>query len=86
MEVQALEERDVDLEWRRIRVERSVDGPVKDNDLREVLILDTLVKPLRAWLLQHEGKTGPQLHHGHGALRAPAPGHLRQGRSCRFGY
>ena len=57
-EVQALEARDVDLDRRRIRIERSVDGPVKDNDLREVLILDTLVEPLRQWLVQHKGK-GP---------------------------
>jgi integrase len=55
-EIQALEAGDVDLGRRRIRVVRSVDGPLKNNHMREVPILDALVGPLRQWLVGHPGE------------------------------
>jgi integrase len=46
---------DVDLEARRITVQRSYDGPTKAGDLRYVPILDPLLPVLRAWRLRCPG-------------------------------
>lgn len=57
-EIQALEPEDIDLGRRRIVVARSVGGPLKDNDIRVVPILDSLMPVLRSWMVRHPG-SGP---------------------------
>ena len=55
-EIRALRVSDVDLDRRRIQVQRSVKGPVKNNQSRQVPILDALLPLLRVWIAQHPGK------------------------------
>ena len=55
-EIRALQVTDIDLGRRRIQVQRSVKGPVKNNQSRQVPILDALLPLLREYLAAHPGK------------------------------
>jgi integrase len=54
-ELAALTWGDVDLDNRRITVQRSFDGPTKSDRVRYVPVLDALLPILRAWRLRHPG-------------------------------
>ena len=55
-EIRALDVSDLDLDRRRIHVKRSVKGPVKNNQSRQVPILDALLPLVRVYLAAHTGK------------------------------
>jgi len=55
-EIRALIAADIELDRRRISVSRSVKGPVKNNQMRPVPILDTLLPELREFMASHPGK------------------------------
>jgi len=55
-EIRAQRVSDLDLDRRRIQVVRSVKGPVKNNQSRQVPILDALLPLLRVYLAAHPGK------------------------------
>jgi integrase len=79
-EVRALERADVDLRARRIHVQRSVGGPVKDGESRFVPINDTLLPVLREWMLRRgEGRLlFPPSVPGRGGRPGREPTHVRE--------
>ena len=69
-EIIALERRDVKVNRRRVHVQRSVQGPVKNHQSRMVPLNDTLLPILREWMLCQGG----------GSVLFPPPFETRGGR------
>ncbi len=82
-EVQALERGDLDLRRRVIHVQRSVGGPLKDDESRFVPVNDSLLPILRDWMLRCP--PGAELFPGAGrGTEGPRPQRIREHTLYRY--